>query len=148
MLLGLCELAGQSRHLIHILRLPVFLLQRQKFLSQLGAPFWISLQLVVSFRQDEQRGPVVKEAATAWLQIDDPKKALDAARKSLASAPETRSDLLAYFWRRGLADVFLKAGDAPAAVAQYEEALKKTTIEGYRKDCEKLLAEAKSKSKT
>jgi tetratricopeptide (TPR) repeat protein len=89
-----------------------------------------------------------KEAATNWLEAKDNKRAIEAARKSLKSAPETRSEILEYFWRKNLADVFLKTGEAATAASQYEAALKKTKIEGYRKECERLLAEAKSKSQT
>ncbi len=72
-----------------------------------------------------------KEAAAAWLSAGQQDKALAAAKKSAASPAETRSELLTHFWHRNLADVFLKAG------------IQKTNIEGYIKDCEKSLAEAR-----
>ncbi len=84
-----------------------------------------------------------KEAAAAWLFAGQKDKALAAARKSASSPAETRSEMLTHFWHRGLADVFLKAGDPKAAIPHYEAAIKKTNIEGYVKDCEKSLAEAR-----
>jgi len=84
-----------------------------------------------------------KEAALAWLAAGQKEKALAAAKQSVAAAPETRSDLLTHFWRRGLGDVFLKTGEAKLAIPQYEAAIEKTTIDGYRKDCQKSLEEAR-----
>ena len=84
-----------------------------------------------------------KEAAAAWLAAGQKDKALAAAQKSAASPAETRSELLTHFWHRGLADVFLKAGDPKSAIPHYEQAIRKTNIEGYIKDCEKSLAEAR-----
>ena len=84
-----------------------------------------------------------KEAAVAWLAAGDKQKALAAAKQSAAAAPEARSDLLAHYWHRGLGDVFLKTGEPKLAIPQYEEAIKKTTIDGYIKDCRKSLDEAR-----
>ena len=84
-----------------------------------------------------------KEAAAAWLSAGQKDKALAAAKKSAASPAETRSELLTHYWHRNLADVFLKAGDPKAAIPHYEQAIQKTNIEGYIKDCEKSLAEAR-----
>lgn len=89
-----------------------------------------------------------KEAANCWLQMNDNAKALEAARKSAKAPPEARSGVLVYFWRKSLGDTFLKAGDAPAAIPQYEDAIKNATGDSARKECEKLLAEAKAKLRT
>ena len=67
-----------------------------------------------------------------------------AAQKSEAAAPEARSDLLTYFWHRGLADVFLDAGRPAAAVPHYEQAVAITKIDGYKKDSQAKLAQAKA----
>jgi tetratricopeptide (TPR) repeat protein len=84
-----------------------------------------------------------KEAATAWLAGGDREKALAAAKRSAHSPPEKRSEILAYFWRRGLADVFLATGEPNLAIEHYLEAINNTTIEGYIKDCEKLIDDAR-----
>jgi tetratricopeptide (TPR) repeat protein len=88
-----------------------------------------------------------KEAAAAWLKVGDKDRALAAAKKSAESTPEQRNDLLAHFWHRGLADAFLALGEAALAIPHYEQAIKKTNIEGYVKDCEKSLAEARAKAR-
>lgn len=84
-----------------------------------------------------------KEAAVARLAADQKDKALADAKQSLAAAPEARSDLLVHYWRRGLGDVFLKTGEPKLAIPQYEEAIRKTTIDGYIKACQKSLEEAR-----
>lgn len=84
-----------------------------------------------------------KEAALAWLAAGQKDKALAAAKKSAAAAPEARSELLTHYWRRGLGDVFLKAGEPKLAIPEYEAAIEKTSIDGYRKDCQKSLDEAR-----
>lgn len=85
----------------------------------------------------------LKEAAAAWLKAGDKAKALAAARKSAAAAPEARSEQLTYFWRRGLGDVLLDAGAPADAVPQLEQALKLTKIPGYIKDTTAQLAKAR-----
>jgi tetratricopeptide (TPR) repeat protein len=87
-----------------------------------------------------------KEAASAWLKAGEHKKALAAAKQSDASPPEARNDQLAHFWHRGLADVFLAAGEPKIAILHYEKAIQKTNIQGYIDDCKKSLAEAKAKA--
>jgi tetratricopeptide (TPR) repeat protein len=84
-----------------------------------------------------------KEAAVAWLKAGDKAKAVASARKSAAATPEARSDLLTYFWRRGLGDVFLDAGEPKDAIAQYEGALGATKNEGYVKATKEKLALAR-----
>lgn len=84
-----------------------------------------------------------KEAAAAWLKAGEKGKALDAAKKSLGAKPEGRSEQLAYFYHKGVADVLLDAGEAKLAVPQYELALTLTKIDGYLKECKEKLAKAK-----
>lgn len=84
-----------------------------------------------------------KEAAAAWMKAGDKVKAVKAARKS-AGVKESRSDQLMYFWRRGLGDVFLEAGEPKEAVLHYELAITLTTIDGYIKDTKVKLAQAKA----
>jgi tetratricopeptide (TPR) repeat protein len=84
-----------------------------------------------------------KEAAVARLAGGDHEKALAAAKKSVGSAPETRSDLLAYFWHRGLADVFLATGQPQLAIDHLRLAIDKTPVEGHVEACKKLLLEAR-----
>lgn len=87
----------------------------------------------------------LKEAATAWVKAGDKVRAQAAAKASEAAEPEKRGELLEHFWHRGLADVYFDCGDFARAIPQYEQAIAKTNIDGYRKDCEKRLAEAKAK---
>ncbi|HEX5103347.1 MAG TPA: hypothetical protein VFV87_06030 [Pirellulaceae bacterium] len=91
---------------------------------------------------------IYKDAGLAWLEAGDKEKALAAAKKSLASIPESRGEQLVYFWRRGLGDIFLGAGEPAQAIPQFEAALAVVKIYGYRKDTEKKLAEAKEAAKT
>ena len=69
-----------------------------------------------------------KDAAAAWLLLGQKDKALAAAKKSDESPPEQRNDLLAHFWHRNLADVFLATGQAKLAIPHYEQAIQKTDI--------------------
>jgi hypothetical protein len=86
----------------------------------------------------------LKEAAAAWLKAGDKAKAVAAARKSAAAPPEARSEILTYFWRRGLGDVFLEAGEPKEAVPQYEKALAATKTDVYVKDTKAKLAQARA----
>ena len=87
---------------------------------------------------------LLKDAATAWLEAGDNPKALAAAKKSAASPPESRSDLLVYYWRDGLGDVFLATGEPALAIPQFEAAIAATNIAGQKQSTEKKLAEAKA----
>lgn len=84
-----------------------------------------------------------KEAAAAWRKEGDRDKAIAAARSAERTGPESRDEGLAHFWHRGLADVFFEIGEFGAAIPHYERAIEKTAIDGYRKDCEQRLGEAK-----
>jgi hypothetical protein len=86
----------------------------------------------------------LKEAAGAWLKAGDKAKAVAAARKSAATAPEARSELLTYFWRRGLGDVLLDAGEPAEAVPQFEKALAATKVEAYAKETRARLEKARA----
>lgn len=81
-----------------------------------------------------------KNAAAAWIEAGDPPRARQAAEKSRQAPPEARSELLTMMWREGLGDVFLAAGDKPAARQEYAEAVKVAPSEGVRKNVEKKLA--------
>ena len=85
-----------------------------------------------------------KEAAAAWLKADQRPKAIAAGKQSSAAAPEKRSGLLTYFWHRGLADVFLEAGEPKLAIPHYEQALATTKIQGYVKDTQAKLEQART----
>ena len=88
-----------------------------------------------------------KEAAQTWLKAKEKDKAVAAAKASAAAKPEKRSELLTFFWHKGLADVFLETGEAKLAIEHYEQALKHTDIEGSRRDCLGRLAEAREGQK-
>ena len=85
-----------------------------------------------------------KEAAVIWLKTKDKSKALAAAKKSDAAAPEARSALLTHFWHRHLGDVYLGVDDPKAAIPHYEQAIASTKIAGYVKDCQAKLAQARA----
>jgi tetratricopeptide (TPR) repeat protein len=87
-----------------------------------------------------------KEAASAWLKAGEKLRALESARKADAAKPEKRTELLEHFFHRNLADVYFDTGEFAQAIPHYEQAIAKTKIDGYLKDCEKRLAEAKSKA--
>ena len=88
-----------------------------------------------------------KEAALAWLEANDKARALAAAKKSLAAPPEARSGLLTFYWRNGLGEAFLQAGDAKAAITQFEAAAELAPSKNHRDDVEKKMAEAKAANK-
>jgi tetratricopeptide (TPR) repeat protein len=109
----------------------------------------LAAKLAARLEEDAKAAPqtaatIYKDAASAWLEADEKAKAVAAAQKSLVCLPEERSDLLAFYWRNGLGEVFLAAGEPTQAIGQFEAALKVVTVEGYRKDTEKKLAEAKA----
>jgi hypothetical protein len=85
----------------------------------------------------------LKDAAQLWLEAGDKAQAVAVAKRSASGPPEARSELLTFYWRDGLGDVFLNAAEPKLAVSQFEEALKVVKIEGQRKATEKKLAEAK-----
>jgi len=87
-----------------------------------------------------------KEAAAAWLKAGDKPRALAAAKRADAAKPEQRTEQLEHFFHRGLADVYFETGEYTLSIPHYEQAIAKTKIDGYLKDCEKRLAEAKTKA--
>jgi tetratricopeptide (TPR) repeat protein len=87
---------------------------------------------------------ILKDAATAWLEAGDKPKALAAAKKSAASPPESRTEILVYYWRDGLGDVFAATGEPALAIPHFEAALAATSIAGHKQATEKKLAEAKA----
>lgn len=86
---------------------------------------------------------LLKDAAGIWLEAGEKAKALAVAERSASGPPERRNDLLTFYWREGLGDVFLAAGAPQQAVAQFEAALAVVKLEGQRKSAEKKLAAAK-----
>lgn len=89
----------------------------------------------------------LKEAAAVWLKAGDKAKAVAAAKKSAAAPPEKRSELLTYFWHRGVADALLDGGEPALAVPIYEKAIAACKIDGYLKDCRSKLADAQAAAK-
>jgi len=79
------------------------------------------------------------------LKAGDKVKALAAAKSSAASTAEKRGELLEYFWHRSLGDTFLDAGEPGLAIPHFEQALEKTKIDGYLKDTQQRLSEARKK---
>ena len=58
---------------------------------------------------------------------------------------EERSKQLTHFWHRALGELFLDTGEFKRAVEQLEKAVQTTDLDGYKKDCQKKLEEARSK---
>jgi tetratricopeptide (TPR) repeat protein len=88
----------------------------------------LAVELASRLEKDAEAAPqtaatLLKNAAEAWLEAGDKSKALAAAKKSLAQPPEQRGDLLTYYWRDGLGDVFLATGEPGLAVQQFEAAV-------------------------
>jgi Predicted N-acetylglucosaminyl transferase len=109
----------------------------------------LARKLAEQLEKDAETAPrtaasILKDAAVAWIEADDKARALAAAKKSLASLSEDRTDLNVYFWHRGLGDVFLAAGEPAQAIPQFEAALAVVKIDGYRQSTEKQLAEARA----
>jgi tetratricopeptide (TPR) repeat protein len=108
----------------------------------------LSVALAQRLEQDAQAAPqtaasLLKDAATVWLEAGDKAKALAAAKKSLDSLPESRSDILVLQWREGLGDVLLETGEPQLAAIQFEAALAATSNPALRRGPEKKLAQAK-----
>ncbi|MEQ9409444.1 MAG: hypothetical protein RIK87_17030 [Fuerstiella sp.] len=89
----------------------------------------------------------LKEAAAAWLKIDDRENALRLALAADQASPEARNDQLAHFFHRNLGDTYMALDQPAKAVPHYEIAVEKTTIEGYVRDTKASLQEAIEKSK-
>lgn len=85
-----------------------------------------------------------KDAAGAWMKLNQPEKAQAAIKKAEELGPDTRSDQLTYYWHKSLADLLLELNEPKRAIPHLEAALEKTTIEGYRKTCEADLARARN----
>lgn len=85
-----------------------------------------------------------KDAAVFWLEAGDKAKALAAAKKSAAGPPEQRSNILTFYWREALGDVFLKTGEPTLAAAQFEAAIANAISDLHRQGIEKKLAEARA----
>jgi tetratricopeptide (TPR) repeat protein len=83
-----------------------------------------------------------KEAALAWVEANDKVRALAAAKKSAAGS-EDRTRLLAFYWREGLGQAFLGAGDSKAAIEQYEAAKAIAPSKLHQDNIDKKLAVAK-----
>jgi tetratricopeptide (TPR) repeat protein len=88
-----------------------------------------------------------KEAAVAWQEAQETERAVAAADKSLASAPEKRSGILTYFWRVALGDVYVDAGRTDQAVAQFEAALADAPSDLHRKQIQEKIAAARKPAK-
>ncbi len=87
-----------------------------------------------------------KEAAQAWLKAKENDKALAAAKASDGTDGEKRNDQLEHFWHRQLGEIFMATNEPKLAIPHFEKAIEKTKIDGYIKDCQKKLAEARAKA--
>lgn len=85
----------------------------------------------------------LKDAAQFWIEAEDPKAALAAAKASLAAAPEGRSQILTLQWREGLGDIFLQVKEPQLALEQFEAAVKSAPVGLLKSNAEKKVALAK-----
>lgn len=85
-----------------------------------------------------------KEAAVLWSKSGDHIKAVQAAQQAEQTGPETRA-LLAHFWHAQLGDVYLSAGKYSEAIKHLEQAIEKTSVQGYKDSCQAKLSQAKEK---
>ena len=109
----------------------------------------IATKLAERLEKDAEAAPqtaayLLKDAATAWLEADDKPKALATAKKSAASPPESRSELLLFYWHDGLGDVFVATGEPALAIPHFEAAIAATNIAGQKTATGKKLADAKA----
>lgn len=86
----------------------------------------------------------LKDAAQLWLEAGEKAKAVATAKRSASSPPEKRSEVLTFYWREGLGDVFLATAEPKLAVEQFEAAVASAAFDQQRKAAEKKLAEAKA----
>jgi tetratricopeptide (TPR) repeat protein len=86
-----------------------------------------------------------KQAAVYWNRAGESAKALKAAKQAEATGPEKRSEMLLHFWHVHLGDVYFSANSYQDAIRHFEQAIKTTKIDGYKKTCEQKLADAKAK---
>ena len=85
----------------------------------------------------------LKDAAKAWADAGEMDKAVATARKAVEAGPDTRSEMLTHFWHRGIGQVFLAAKQRAEAVEHLQKAVETTKIDGYRKDSQAELDEAR-----
>ena len=86
----------------------------------------------------------LKEAASAWLKTGNRGKAMEIVEQADKLPAESRNDSLAHFFHRHMGDLYTDLGKPDKAIAHYEIAVQKTTIEGYRSDTQKSLDEARA----
>ncbi|MCA8989379.1 MAG: hypothetical protein KDA78_17145 [Planctomycetaceae bacterium] len=87
-----------------------------------------------------------KDAASAWSKLNNTEETNKCLAKAEELGPDTRSEQLTYFWHKGLADAYVATKQPESAIPHLEKAIELTKIEGYKKDCEKMLAEARQKA--
>jgi len=92
---------------------------------------------------EAQKTHHLKDAAKAWVDAGEMDKAVATARKAVEVGPDTRSELLTHFWHRGIGQVFLAAKKRDEAVEHLQKAVETTKIDGYKKDSQAELDEAK-----
>lgn len=85
----------------------------------------------------------LKEAASAWLKLNNKKEALRLAKAAEKAPAESRNDQLTHFFERGLGDIFMAVDQPAAAIPHYRIALEKTTIQGYVDGTKTSLEKAK-----
>lgn len=98
----------------------------------------------IAANDPKMAGVYYKDAAQAWLKAGDKAKALAAARNADNSLPESRTGILEYFYHRGLGDIYFATNEPALAAEHFEQAIAKSTVDGYTKDTRKLLEQAKT----
>lgn len=84
-----------------------------------------------------------KDAALAWIRAADQQKAAAALAAAETAGPDSRNDLLAHFWHKGMADAYMGLNQPKEAIPHFEKAIQKTNIAGYIKACQEQLAKAR-----
>lgn len=94
-------------------------------------------------QQPALAAPHFKDAAAAWQRAGNVEKARAALASAEANGPDARTELLAHFWHKGMADTYLALNQPKQAIPHYEQAITKTSIAGYIQECQQQLAKAR-----
>lgn len=81
----------------------------------------------------DQAATFYAQAGLAWLEAKDEDKALAAVKHSLEAKPESRSQILVYYWRIHLGDVLAGCDRASDAIKQYELAIEAASSEPLKR---------------
>jgi hypothetical protein len=86
------------------------------------------------------------QAAAQWLKADDQEKARECALRAEKLPPDSRDGSLPYYFHRGLGEALVAVGEAEKALAQFQMAIKKSTVAQDIDATKKLLEDARKQS--